>query len=55
VTYLPVSLKQVMTYFGNTPDELPERVASIRFDAPAQSDFSSIIRITWYSVPFRAR
>ena len=54
IGYLPEKLNETLPYFGQMENGLPDRVASIRFETPGLTEFSSVIRISWYAVDFRA-
>jgi hypothetical protein len=54
ITWLPQDVREAMPYFGQQANALPERISTIRFETAGPAEFSSEIRISWYSVGFRS-
>jgi hypothetical protein len=55
ISYLPVELPKVLPFFGKFDGPKPERVVSIAFESPGQSEFAPEIKVTWYKVPYVAQ
>ncbi len=53
IATLPQTLNEVLPYFGEAEEGVQDHVASIRFESPGLREFSSSIRIAWYSVAVR--
>jgi len=54
VGVLPQNLEDSKYYFGGTGARPDERVRSVRFETPGLIEFSSSIRISWFTTALRA-